>query len=435
MFELSAESTLDELSDYAFDNEDQMHRLIEANIEKLFPDLTFLTREFREMAGGELRPDTVAFDTDLNTFVALEYKNKRNAGAVDQARTYLDSMETHKADLVLLYKKKEDSSRQKNSFDWGKMYAIIMAPEFGDYQILGAKKDSTVELYKIRRYGKHVMLMARVGGGHVRTHTTARSVPATKRKKPTPDTNRPATVPRPNRPDGDVKLPDIEDATGMRHPKELTCPDGSRVDLKSWVDMLSGVANWLVSKDHLNESHCPVQTGPKNAILHTQPIHQNGRAFTAKREVGKLFLNTDLGSTNARIQQSISLINRAGLDPSGFVLSFSDSVRPVRSHTSPVCVTITKWSSVPGSKEADRYYVPHMVTVDVGGEVVWTNDDVTAHTVTSGVLTDGGPDGMFDSGLFAPRTKFSHIFEKAGEYPYFDRVHPWMQGVVKVKGV
>ena len=429
MFELSAESTLNELRDHVFDNEGRMHRLIEANIEKLFPGMTFLTREFREMAGGELRPDTVAFDTDLNTFVALEYKNKRNAEVVDQARAYLNSMEKHKADLVLLYNKKGDNSRQKNSFSWGKMYAIIMAPELDDYQIPGAEKDSTVELYKIRLYDKHVMLMERVGGGHVRTWTAA------KRKKSTPDTNRWATAPRPIRPDGDVKLPNIEYAKGMRHPKELTCPDGSRIELKSWVDILSGVANWLVSKDHLNESHCPVPIGSKNAILNTQPIHQNGRAFTAKREAGKLFLNTDLGSTEARIRQSISLINRAGLDPFGFVLFFGDSARPVISHISPARVTITEGSSVPGCEEAERCYVPHTITVDVGVEVVWTNDDVAAHTVTSGVLTEGGPDGMFDSGLFAPGAKFSHIFEEVGEYPYFDLVHPWMSGMVKVKGV
>ncbi len=435
MFELSDKSTLGELRAYAFDNEDQMHRLIEANIEKLFPGLVFLTREFQEMAGGELRPDTVAFDTGLNTFVALEYKNKRSAGAVDQARTYLNSMRVHNADLVLLYKKKKDNSRQKNSFDWEKMYAIIMAPEFDKYQIFGAENDSTVELYKIQMYDKRVVLMERVGGGHVLAPTTARSVPAAKRKKPTPDTDRPATAPRLIRPDGDVKLPDIEYTKGMRYPKELICPDGSRVELKSWVDMLSGVANWLVSKDYLNESHCPVPIGPNNAILNTQPIHQNGRVFTAKRGAGKLFLNTDLGSTKARIQKSISLINRAGLNPYDFVLFFGDSARPVIPHMSPAHVTITEGSSVPGCEETKGCYVPHTITVDVGVEVVWTNDDVAAHTVISGVLTEGGPNGMFDSGLFAPGAKFSHIFEKVGEYPYFDLVHPWMSGMVKVKDV
>ncbi len=172
LFEMSIQSALVELGDHAFDNEDRMHRLIEDNIQTLFPDLTFLTREFRKMAGGELRPDTIAFDTGLNTFVALEYKNRRNTEAVDQARTYLSAMEEYNGDLVLLYSRKEGGSRDWDSFEWNRMYAIIMAPEFGDYQITGAGKDPNVELYKIRVYDDRVMMMKRVGGGHERAPAT-----------------------------------------------------------------------------------------------------------------------------------------------------------------------------------------------------------------------------------------------------------------------
>ena len=49
------------------------------------------------------------------------------------------------------------------------------------------------------------------------------------------------------------------------------------------------------------------------------------------------------------------------------------------------------------------------------------------------MLEEGGSDGVFDSGMFVPGAEFSHVFEEAGEYPYFDLVHPWMQGVVIVK--
>ncbi len=91
-------------------------------------------------------------------------------------------------------------------------------------------------------------------------------------------------------------------------------------------------------------------------------------------------------------------------------------------------------SSVPGCEETDEgCFIPSTVTIDVGGEVTWVNDDGAAHTVTSGVLTDGGPDGVFDSGLFMPATSFSHKFEEAGEYPYFCLVHPWMNGLVIVQ--
>src|SRR3989304_5860915 len=63
--------------------------------------------------------------------------------------------------------------------------------------------------------------------------------------------------------------------------------------------------------------------------------------------------------------------------------------------------------------------------------VRWENADTAAHTVTSGTPEDG-PDGIFDSSLFAPGKDFQYQFTIGGNYEYFGRVHPWMTGVVIV---
>ena len=95
-------------------------------------------------------------------------------------------------------------------------------------------------------------------------------------------------------------------------------------------------------------------------------------------------------------------------------------------------VTNAPGSSVPGCEEtADGCFVPSMVTIDVGGEVTWENNDTAAHTVTSGTPT-GGPDGHFDSSLVMAGSSFSHTFDAAGSFDYFCMVHPWMQGMVMV---
>ena len=47
-------------------------------------------------------------------------------------------------------------------------------------------------------------------------------------------------------------------------------------------------------------------------------------------------------------------------------------------------VSIPAGSSVPGCEETNECWIPNEVTVDVGGEVTWSNDDTAAHTVTSG---------------------------------------------------
>ncbi|HSA98250.1 MAG TPA: PEFG-CTERM sorting domain-containing protein [Candidatus Nitrosotenuis sp.] len=95
-------------------------------------------------------------------------------------------------------------------------------------------------------------------------------------------------------------------------------------------------------------------------------------------------------------------------------------------------VSIPAGSSSPGCEKTNECFAPDAVTVDVGGEVTWTNDDSAAHTVTSGDI-EGGPDGKFNSDLFLAGKKFSHKFDEAGEFPYFCQVHPWMKGTVTVQ--
>ncbi len=100
-------------------------------------------------------------------------------------------------------------------------------------------------------------------------------------------------------------------------------------------------------------------------------------------------------------------------------------------YAEPVMVSTPQGTSVPGCEETDTCFLPYMVTVDVGGEVTWSNDDTAAHTVTAGSAADG-PSGEFDSSLFMAGATFSHTFESAGEFPYFCMVHPWMAGIVSV---
>ena len=98
-------------------------------------------------------------------------------------------------------------------------------------------------------------------------------------------------------------------------------------------------------------------------------------------------------------------------------------------------VSVPAGSSVPGCETTNECFIPAEVTVDVGGEVTWSNDDTAAHTVIDGDL-NVDPDNVgtvFDSSLFMAGKTFSHKFDAAGEYPYFCMVHPWMVGKVIVQ--
>ena len=85
---------------------------------------------------------------------------------------------------------------------------------------------------------------------------------------------------------------------------------------------------------------------------------------------------------------------------------------------------------------APFFYSPWELSIDVLDTVEWQNADTAAHTVTSGIVTNGTglPDGRFDSGLFDVGKSFSYQFmeKDAGVVNYYCSVHPWMTGIVNV---
>ena len=72
-------------------------------------------------------------------------------------------------------------------------------------------------------------------------------------------------------------------------------------------------------------------------------------------------------------------------------------------------------------------FTPQMLTVPVGTEVVWMNQDGTPHTVTSDDKT------TFASSLLGNGDTFSHRFDEPGIFPYHCSVHPFMTAQVVVQ--
>lgn len=70
-------------------------------------------------------------------------------------------------------------------------------------------------------------------------------------------------------------------------------------------------------------------------------------------------------------------------------------------------------------------YQPDPVTVQVGGKVIWQNEDAAPHTATA-------DDGSFDTGTIEQGKLGSETFKEAGTYPYFCEIHPDMRGTLEV---
>jgi plastocyanin len=85
-----------------------------------------------------------------------------------------------------------------------------------------------------------------------------------------------------------------------------------------------------------------------------------------------------------------------------------------------------------GDEESTEPFNPSQKNITVGNTIMWTNNDIEVHTVTSG-SPDNTNTKVFDSGNLNPKQTFEHTFDKAGYYKYFCKLHPSMVGVVKVK--
>ena len=94
-------------------------------------------------------------------------------------------------------------------------------------------------------------------------------------------------------------------------------------------------------------------------------------------------------------------------------------------------VTMTEGSAVLGCEVDNTCYMPHTIYVNAGDTVLWDNADEAAHTVNS--ITDGVPDGLFDSELILTDDSYEVTFPDSGTYDYFCIVHPWMAGSVIVE--
>ncbi len=73
----------------------------------------------------------------------------------------------------------------------------------------------------------------------------------------------------------------------------------------------------------------------------------------------------------------------------------------------------------------DFAYDPDPVVVQVGGKVIWLNQDSAPHTATA-------EDGSFDTGTLEEGKLKSETFKQAGTYEYVCQIHPGMRGTVEV---
>lgn len=159
VFKIASEQ-LTRLNQTSFDNEKVLQTLIEKNLDIVFDGLEFLSTEFQIK---DLRPDSVAFDTEKNSFVIIEYKNIKNKQVLDQGATYYRLLKEHKGDFVLLYNRLKNKQHEVEYFNWDEPYVIFLSPEFTKYQIGATGIGLPVRLYQIHQFDQGIITVERIG--------------------------------------------------------------------------------------------------------------------------------------------------------------------------------------------------------------------------------------------------------------------------------
>ena len=92
---------------------------------------------------------------------------------------------------------------------------------------------------------------------------------------------------------------------------------------------------------------------------------------------------------------------------------------------------------VPGAVvEGNPNYVPNkpVVFLTIDNNVIWENNDDTAHTVTPDHRHSDGYSGEFGSpGVMKPGESYEFLFTEPQDVPYHCTPHPWMEGTISVE--
>jgi len=133
--------------------EERLHELIEKNIGIFFPTL-ILIKHKPIYENKEL--DTLAFDTDLEAPVILEFKVSQNKAVSDQVDSYISIMLKNKE--LISYQIREKLPKTRN-VNFNQARIIIIANEYSETQINALSlRTHYVEMWKYNYYQDHLLL-------------------------------------------------------------------------------------------------------------------------------------------------------------------------------------------------------------------------------------------------------------------------------------
>ncbi|BAP32665.1 uncharacterized protein CHSO_3628 [Chryseobacterium sp. StRB126] len=147
---------LKNLAEKPFKLEKDIQNVFESNLETL-TNWKFIKSEFTIKAN---RIDTLAYDSENNSFVIIEYKRDRHFSVVDQGVSYLNLMLEYKADFIVEYNESQNETIKRADIDWSQSKVVFVSPAFTYFQKQASNfKDLPIELWEIKQYENDIILI------------------------------------------------------------------------------------------------------------------------------------------------------------------------------------------------------------------------------------------------------------------------------------
>ncbi|MDO7138283.1 DUF5655 domain-containing protein [Algibacter lectus] len=154
LYNLKSKESISVLKEKPFKLEREIQSLFENNLNELM-DLQLVKSEF---SIKNKRIDTLAYDTQSNAFIIIEYKRSRNISVVDQGFTYLSLMLENKADFIVEYNETLKQNLKRTDVDWSQTRVVFVSTSFTENQRTATNfKDIAIELWEVKRYENNLI--------------------------------------------------------------------------------------------------------------------------------------------------------------------------------------------------------------------------------------------------------------------------------------
>ena len=155
LYKITTQPNVVQIKPTSFQNEKQLQRLFESNLEKLL-GVRFIASEFFTGDRQKGRIDTLGLDQNGSPTI-IEYKKSSKENVINQGLFYMDWLVDHKGDFAMAT---QEVLGSQIDIDWSQPRLILIAEGFSEYDKYAVNRiGANIELWTYHRYGEEFLYL------------------------------------------------------------------------------------------------------------------------------------------------------------------------------------------------------------------------------------------------------------------------------------